>query len=332
MDVDSSLSHKKLSLDTSGTTLNFISLKDYGLLKISITSTGDNCLIINGSSSCEKKVSIKKNPFKGGVKIPFRLAKKGIGQIFLNIELCSLDGKCMKKNLSLQVIPKALKKITLTLPKEQKLLAGAYYNFPIQAFDEDHNPITRTLESYKLEVNKGKFIVGGEEKNQIEIHDFQNTKILYRANLDQKGSTQFTIKTNEGKVLNKQTAEILQGNLTITQNNQEVHSLHYQLKKDPQILKDQKGNRIINRSKIIPLTLALKDKQGKTLPLNLSVAFKTINKKLTPVSIQHLKNEKNQLDEQLAITTSLTLEKGEGMVYLLPHFKAGEDIFHIAIP
>lgn len=56
--------------------------------------------------------------------------------------------------MSLSAVPAPLHHFQLGLPKDKKLLAGAYILLPVQAFDLYNNLITRSLDPYVIEASK----------------------------------------------------------------------------------------------------------------------------------------------------------------------------------
>ena len=84
-----SIQNKKINILTKTGAITLLSLKDFGDINFQITSTGENCLIINNQNSCKTQVQLTKNPFKNGIEIPFSLAENNIGNIALNLEICN---------------------------------------------------------------------------------------------------------------------------------------------------------------------------------------------------------------------------------------------------
>lgn len=62
--TQTTLLNKRISVAHGTGAFSFLSVKDYGNLHLKISSTGDNCLIINGKNSCQIPINFAKNPFK----------------------------------------------------------------------------------------------------------------------------------------------------------------------------------------------------------------------------------------------------------------------------
>jgi hypothetical protein len=69
--------------------------------------------------------------------------------------------------------------------------------------DKYKNTISRSLTPYILTTSKGGFILGGKSQKSIEINDFLNTNLIYRADSNDNGTVTFTVKSNQKGESNK---------------------------------------------------------------------------------------------------------------------------------
>ncbi len=326
------VTNKKISVLNKTWSLHFLSFKNYGNLNAKISSTGDNCLLIKGKDTCSQTISLNQNPFKDWFNIPFELSKTTVGTIVATVELCTQWGQCIPRTISLFAVPGTPEQFELELPKEKKILAGAYTLIDLKAFDRFHNEILRTLEPYTLTVNKGDLIIWGQKRKTQEIQDFQNTTLLYQAEEGSAGIVQFTLKSHTGSLLLTNTAHLIPGKLELEYKGKPVKDLQYEINPESYFISDPQGNKYINTKKAFPIDIILKGENGQVLPITTNIVLGS-EKNLTHLMVLKENNDKNKKSALgLQNTNSLFIENGKSKIYIVPKYVAGEDKINFVIP
>ena len=324
--------NKKISVLNKTGAFNLLSLKDYGNLTVKITSTGDNCLIVDWKNTCISKATITKNPFKNGFGIDFLLAENKIWTIIATLELCWWNWTCGTKSISLSAVPGDVKSFEIWLPEDRKLLAGAYTLISLKALDLYKNEIQRTLEPYIIEVDKWKLIVWGQEKKSQEVNDFQNLTLLYRWDLNSNWIVKFSVKNKKWELLSSNTANLISWKLSLEQNWSPIQSFNYQITDLPYFSSDSKGNMILNNRKVLALDVILRDTTNTIVPITTNIILGSKNNLAKVMSLQEAFDGKWKKKLTLTPVSSILMKNGKVRIYLVPWYISWKDLISLVIP
>lgn len=330
--IQISTARSKIWLPTTTGSIEIVWLKDYGKLTITLNSTGGNCLIIRDQDTCKKQwVSFQANPYTQAITLPFQIAKKTTGTIITNIRVCSSSGNCTRTLLNYNISAWPLTKITIG-STQKKLLAGVYTLVPIQAFDAFNNPISRTLENFSIEVDKGHFILWGQATQKQEISDFSALNLLYQNESEKQETITFSLKDSKGKLISQSTFSSQPGNLYLTANKQSLSKWEYHISDQNNFSFDGKGNMQINTKKILPVQIEIKDNKGNILPIDAKVWLKSDKGLIKTVLLEHYLNWKKQQQIKTIPIDSIAIKDWKADFYLIPWNQAGEDQLRFLLP
>lgn len=317
----------KVSITWKTWSLNFLSFEDLWNIIVKVQSTWDNCLIINWANSCQWPVSVSKNPYKKWFSLDYKLGKNTIWNVLTSVSLCSSSDNCWVRNMSLSVVPWPAAKFKIETTTDNKVLAWAYTLLNITAQDKNWNEILRTLEKYRVKVNKWSLFINWEAKTELEINDFQNSTILYRAEKWSAWTVSVTVENEEWKIMGENTINIFPGELKIEKDNAEISEIEYKITNE----KYYNNNWTINTKKAIPVKISLKYAWQK-VKITSNIAFKS-EKSLTKIMIAE-ENKDNQNNKKIKLreANSLLMENWELTIYLVPWYKAWEDEIKITVP
>ena len=325
------LQNKKINVSNRTWSINILSFKDYWNLTVRISSTGDNCLIINGQNTCVAKASLSKNPFKQGFDIPFQLGDTKTGKIVATLELCWKSGKCGISPVTVFAVPGPVHSFEIGLPNDRKILAGAYSLISLKAFDQFKNEIQRTLEPYTIEVDRGGLIVWWQERQVQEVNDFQNLTLLYRSQPQLGWTVKFSVKNQSWTLLKSDTATLVPWTLHVEQNGRRLSSLTFPLTPGSYFLSWTNGMEV-NEKKAIPLDLVLRDNNGREVPITTNVILGAQEELLQFMVLKKSTDEKGKQWLNFSNTNSLFVEKGRAKVYLTSKNIAGNEEISSLIP
>ena len=317
----------KVSITWKTWSLNFLSFEDLWDIIVKVQSTWDNCLIINWKDTCQWPVSINKNPYKKWFSLDYKLGKSTIWNVVASVSLCSSSDNCWVRNMSLSVVPGPVAKFKIETTTDNKVLAWAYTLLNITAQDKDWNEISRTLEKYKVKVNKWSLFMNWGTNTEQEINDFHNSTMLYRAEKWSAWTVNVTVENEKWKVMGENTINIFPGELKVEKDNAEVSEIEYKITDE----KYYNDNWTINTKKAIPLKVSLKY-AWQTVKITSNVAFKS-EKSLTKIMIaEESKDNQNNNKIKLREANSLLMENWELTIYLVPWYKAWEDEIIVTVP
>lgn len=323
---------KKIWLPSRTGSIEILWLKDHGNLTITLHSTGGNCLIIHNQESCKKQgISLQKNAYTQPIILPFQIAKKTTGTIITNIKICSPSGNCTKTLLNHTLTPWPLSKITIG-GTQKKILAGAYTLIPVQAFDAFGNQISRTLENFNIEVDKGHFILWGKATKKQEISDFSSLNLLYQNKSEQQEAIIFSLRNSKGKLISQSTFNSQPGNLHLTANNEPLSKWEYHLNDQDTFSFDKKGNMQINTKKVLPVQIEIRDNKGNLLPIDAEVSLKSDKGLIKTVLLERYLNWKKQQQIKIIPINSIAIKDWKADFYLIPWKQAGEDQLRFLLP
>lgn len=326
------IQNKKISILSKTGFFNFLSLKDYGNLRVKFTSTGDNCLIIKGKNTCDQEVEVVQSPFKKGFDVNFQLGKNTVGTIVTTLKLCSTTGKCTTKPISLFAVPGNVHSFEIWLPQDKKILAGAYTLISLKALDIYKNEIQRTLEPYTIEVDKWNLVIWGQERKSQEVNDFQNLTLLYKGQANTSSIVKFSVKNKKWELLSSNTAVLVPWTLHLEQNGKEISSLEYQISAEHYFTTTSKGDMQLNTKKAIPIELVLRDTAGKVVPLTTNVLLGAKKNLSQIMTLQTTLDNNKKKKLTLTPINSLFIENGKATIYLIPGYLARKETIIATVP
>lgn len=321
--IQISLSTNKLQVGEGSGSIILQSFAPQGEnLRVNVTTTGENCLIIEKKSTCNTKVSISGNGKAPGRKIPIKLGKTTTGIFQATLEVCGNKGNCGQKTYTLSATPQPIKTISVDYNPENTIAAGVYTLFEVRAFDQYKNQILKSFEPYILSTDKGGFVVGGELQKNMEITDF-TSPIIYGSLPTDAGTVTFKVtkKTdNTTTVITQKQGVLLPVSFRLLHNGKENTQINYQINNLPATI-----NNTPNPQKLIKVELQLIDNKNKPLTITTKATSKTKNKLVATLTL-------NPNTNKLETSSSFTLKNGKAEVYILPGTVAGEEELSFLIP
>lgn len=179
--------------------------------------------------------------------------------------------------MTFSALPNEIESFTIDIGEKRQFAAGVYSIVKLNAVDKYKNSIPRSLTPYLLTANKGGFIVGGKPQKSIEVNDFLNTNLIYRAEPSDIGAVTFTVKKvqkpDSNKVLGQTQGTIIPSRLSLQYQNKEQKEIDYYLNALPLYTKDQK----VNENHALKLQIKLLDQNNQPITIDTRAALKTAN-------------------------------------------------------
>lgn len=126
-------------------------------VRLSLTSTGSDCLMINTTNTCTSPYVTVLNESS---IIPLRVLTNQAGTVIAKVELCaSQPSVCIQESHRITITPAPITQLQLLTPYSVVPYATPV-PFKIQATDQYNNQITSSLTPYTIRTTEGVFGVG----------------------------------------------------------------------------------------------------------------------------------------------------------------------------
>lgn len=125
-------------------------------MRIKISSTGDNCILVDGKNTCTSPVPKTFSLEGDSITASIQPATKVAGTSRIIIQICSLvaPDACGTKQEVLFIAPGKIKTFTIQTPYS-RIVRDSTIPFFIYAFDQFNNPVSQTTDSFIMEVSTG---------------------------------------------------------------------------------------------------------------------------------------------------------------------------------
>ena len=297
-------------------------------LSINFKSTGENCLLINGKNSCSSSVNVKWTATPAGWEIPLNLTTTKAWSFQTSVTVCSnIWSECGQKTYTFSALPNQIESFSINIGEKRQFAAGVYSLVNLNALDKYKNPISRSLTPYILTASKGGFILGGKSQKSIEINDFSNTNLIYRADSNDNGTVTFTVKSNQkgesNKILWQTQGTIVPAHLSLQYKDKNAKEIDYYLNTLPLYTKDKK----VNENHALKIQIKLLDQSNQPIAITTRASLKT-EKNL--INLATLDQDKNWI--KLMEDNNPILKNGQVDLYIIPKGIAGIETLSLSIP
>jgi uncharacterized protein YxjI len=280
--IKANLSTNTINKKTPNTTLKISASTNIGTVDINISGTGDSCLQINATNLCDKKRTKRFNPYESIETLTLTQADKKAGSTMIIVEICPPNQtSCVKKTQKIEIQAGDLKEIIIT-PQTNVSARGILTPINITAFDENKNPITRSLAEYTISTDIGQFLHEGGYKKSFKTNNFKNLTVYYQAPLTgNENSATFTITTSEGETLTGFKQPIVSATPRILLNDTYIQNKSTQTIKltntDTSYTIDNNNLKQLNKNALQKIEIQLKDEKNQTIKLGSPVQVRSTN-------------------------------------------------------
>lgn len=296
-------------------------------LTLTFKSTWENCLLIEGKDTCGTPVSTRGTVTSAGREIPLDLIKTKSWRFQTSIKVCGGNNECGQKTYTFSATPNQINSFNINIWEKRQFAAGIYSLIRLDALDKFKNKIPRSLTPYELTASKGWFIVGWIPQKSVEVNDFINTNLIYRADPKDIGTVTFSVKSGKksdsNKILGQTEGKILPAHLSIQYQNKEQKQIDYHLNTLPLYTKDQK----VNENHALKLQIKLLDQNNQPLSLDTRAAVKTEKNLINLMTLDWASSSEKLLEDNNPV-----LKNGQVDLYLIPNGTAGSETLSISIP
>lgn len=164
------------------------SLKKQPILNISITTTGDNCLRIGGTNTCQQPfIQLLELTTWTIQQIPFSFINNNIWDVFVNMSVCVSNEYCYQETENITIGPWIIHRTEIITPTD-KIIPWVSLPIIIRWYDKFNNPLAQQTQSFALYTNQWSFSNG---KQSISISTFDDAGTIL--NTDNKITDPTTI-------------------------------------------------------------------------------------------------------------------------------------------
>lgn len=229
-------------------------------IKISLSSSGANCIEINNHNTCTNPTNISVS--NDALVIPLSLDNKKSGYTTLTIKTCTNESVCTQQTFTLQIAPGPITTAHISLPYSN-ILSKSTIPFVVQAQDEYHNMIPFSLLPIKISLSTGVIDYG----TSMMISDFRTIQERQLPATDTSLDASLIAQNKDLSVLWDTIVHVASGSVQITSQDNYFssanQSITYSLPKKKSLLYINKN--FINLNVVPKLSLNLLDNQGKHL-------------------------------------------------------------------
>ncbi|MFZ2718776.1 MAG: VCBS repeat-containing protein, partial [Candidatus Absconditicoccaceae bacterium] len=347
----------KSSLDMTHNTgtLSILSTKDLGDIKMSIYTTGNDCLFSPGKSSnlCTDHISIPFNPYLEKQTIPIQIKDSKAGTTIITFQLCIPDSEtCVKKTQQLNTLPGDIQQLKL-ITLDDKVMAGSQMPIMVKGLDQYQNDVGQILRNFFITVSTGEISDGSSKSQSIRFNNFNESNFIYYAPLYSSGnnSVSIVISGENTSISASKNLNIIKGipkakygsNIVyqVLGNNTLSGIVKFAL---PEItsyyhFNDNLGIKQIDQNKLPKIELEIFTQDGNNIPITTFANIKTKNNLVKVGNIQSrnrtIKTGGNTFDVQqmgFYAQNNIQIQSGKVTIFMYPNFKAGDDTLIIDIP
>lgn len=264
---------------------------------------------------------------------------------------------CVKKSLRLNVIPGAIKKISIETPGD-KVLEKSRIPISVKWVDTFGNNVWQLLlDRFDISASTGSISYKSATDDTITFSDFDDANFVLNAeewisdgskigiNID--GMIDWVKWTYASGIINvvKWYLDIYQNNKLIEYNQNKDGIYNWDKIEitlpatDEYLYKDDFNLTQSNLDTIPKITLKLVDKDGEKINIESISQITSKNGLILPGNIETRSVTKTQNNMTFDVTqnrfksdSNHIIKSGEAIVYLMPNFKAGKDILYISMP
>lgn len=331
--------------------IRILGTKDVGTTQITISATGDNCLILPGRSNnlCSNPEVITDNFFNNSIEIPVSLwdtdfphsTKAWLTTLIFKICRTQNTQACIYKTQQLNTLPWVV--ASLEIQAENSVVRGDRIPVIINAKDRFNNALWLGLEEWEITASTGTMFDGNRSWTGMQFTDFRKAQFVYASpndtTLPHNTTTTLFVRwywQNTSSLIAAKDILIKEPVVQISNNNTPVTSINYTLPTTIDGIKyiDTNGVEQINLNNMPQLTISLKDVDGVNLTTYIRVQSSNnlLQPSITDTTVA-LTNSNTQVDQViLKPQSSFFVENGLLTVYLEPTYKAWNDIITVSVP
>ena len=324
--------------------LQIVSTRDLGNVQVTVSATGDNCLIIDGESNnlCDNPVSLSRNFFDNNTRLPIRLGdtnhshstKAGLTTVVF--KLCSTQNTqaCIHKTQQINILPWSIASLEIVGPNS--VIRGDRAPVIVAGKDTFGNKLWIWLDEFIISSSTGSLFNGNTTSTGLSFTDFNKAQFLYNAPADTSVAHD-TLVTLFVRPWDGSNSPIAAKEIRIKEPVLDIDntSIDYTLPASFDGVKTTTTDGVeqIDLDVIPSITLSLTDVDG--VDLSSYIQITSSNNLLQPSTSEtrSVSVDGNQITQTiLKPASSFFVEDGNITIYLEPTYQAGEDTLTVTVP
>jgi hypothetical protein len=325
--------------------------RDVWTTQITVSATGDNCLIVPGRSNnlCSNPVVITDNFFTNNIQLPVTLGdtafthstKAWLTTLIFKICRTQNTQACIYKTKQINTLPGAV--ASMEIQSENTVIRWDRIPVIVNAKDRFNNVLWLGLEEWEITASTGTMFDGNRSWTGMQFTDFRKAQFVYAApdTTTIPHNTPVTLfvrayAQNTSTLIAAKDILIKEPVAQISSNNTPVSAINYTLPTTIDGIKytDTSGVEQINLDNMPKLTISLKDLDGANLTtyIRIQSSNNLVQPSITDTTVA-LTNTNTQVNQViLKPQSSFFVRDGLLTVYLEPTYRAGNDTVTIDIP
>ncbi|MCK9466717.1 MAG: FG-GAP-like repeat-containing protein [Candidatus Absconditabacterales bacterium] len=274
------------------------------------------------------------NPIAGRNVVVFYMCLPGTTNI----------NQCVTKTISLEVIPGKIDKIEILTPGDIAL-QGSKFPIIVKGTDGFGNNVGQIFDGkFQISTSSGSLSSESNEGKQISFSDFNKSNFVL--NVDENSAHNSQIKLEvKGNIVDADSIEVSKditvkkGKIKVYKGNNVLTNLVINLASTNEYsYTDSFDLTQINLNTVPSIKIKLQDLEGQNINVENIVNISSKNGLIKPGEIETRKVTKTQNNNTFEVSqkrfsqnNNFTIKNGELEVYLMPSFKAGNDVISISV-
>jgi len=322
--------------------LQIVGTRNLGNVQVTVSATGDNCLIVDGESNnlCNNPVSLSRNFFNNNTRLPIRLGDSNYSHstkawlTTVIFRICSTQNTqaCIHKTQQINILPGSIASLEITAPNS--VIRSDRIPVIVSWRDVFNNELWIWLDEFVITASTGSLFDSNTTDTSLSFTDFNKAQFLYNApgGVTHNTVAQLFVSLGDGSDGPIAAKEILIKTPVL---DVDTTVIDYTLPTTIDGIKTTTAEGIehIDLDAIPSMTLSLTDVDGVDLMSYIQV---TSSKNLLQPSISETRSifvdEDEVMQTILKPQSSFFLEDGNITIYFEPTYQAWEDILTITAP
>lgn len=331
--------------------IRILGTKDVGTTQITISATGDNCLILPGRSNnlCSNPEVITDNFFTNTIQIPVTLwdpafphsTKAWLTTLIFKICRAQNTQACIYKTRQINTLPGSVASLEIDAPNT--VVRWDRIPVVVNAKDKFNNVLWLWLEEWEITASTGTMFDGNRSWTGMQFTDFRKANFVYASpnNTTLPHNTTVTLfvrpyAQNTSTLIAVKDVLVKEPVVQIVNNNAPVSTINYTLPTTIDGIKytDTNGVEQINLNNMPKLTLSLKDVDGNNLStyIRIQSSNSLLQPSITDTTVA-ITTTNTQVDQTiLKPQSSFFVSGGVLNVYLEPTYRAWNDTITVNVP
>lgn len=317
--------------------------QNFGTISMSITSTGDNCIQVDGKNTCDSPYIINTiNPFQDSKLFEIKPVTTKAGSSNIIITYCVATDICLSEALQMDILPGAIQKFEFATPVK-KVIKNSQLPLVVKAYDVYDNEVSTSIENFSLTTDKGLIGQGIPQTSGFDLNQFWTIPIAFVS--PQIGLHTLSIKVSPqfawlSSAAGSNTIQVVDALVDVKKDGNTLSSINYTLpeKTSDIITTNAQWGIRYNTNGLMTMKVKVLEKWNNIsldTPLRVSSLKGGVKVGMIRNTFQDkIVNKKNiKVDTQVFSEQSDFYSTSQGLdIVLYPTFQAGNDIIRIEVP